>query len=94
MRVGAPREGSSGQAGWKPRDAAVAETAPASGDSRALVVIEPPAERPQATVHREAAFLAQLIATKAQHPQTRARRRAEPGEAIAAYRAVAGLTRG
>jgi hypothetical protein len=30
-------------------------------------------------------FLAQLIATLAQAPQTRARRRAEPDEAIAAY---------
>ena len=32
-----------------------------------------------------APFLAQLIATKMQAPQTRARRRAEPTEAIAAY---------
>lgn len=32
-------------------------------------------------------FLAQLIATAGQAPQTRMRRRAEPGEAIAAYRA-------
>ncbi len=30
-------------------------------------------------------FLAQLIATLAQAPQTRARRRAEPEEALAAY---------
>ena len=30
-------------------------------------------------------FLAQLIATAAQAPQTRARRRVEPEEAIAAY---------
>ena len=30
-------------------------------------------------------FIAQLIATKAQAPQTRTRRRAEPGEAISAY---------
>lgn len=33
-------------------------------------------------------FIAQLIATSAQAPQTRARRRAEPKEAIAAYRAL------
>jgi hypothetical protein len=32
-------------------------------------------------------FLAQLIATVAQAPQTRVRRRAEPQEAIAAYAA-------
>jgi hypothetical protein len=30
-------------------------------------------------------FIAHLIATKAQAPQTRTRRRAEPGEAISAY---------
>ena len=31
-------------------------------------------------------FIAHLIATRARAPQTRLRRRAEPGEAIAAYR--------
>jgi hypothetical protein len=36
-------------------------------------------------------FLAQLIATMAQAPQTRVRRRAEPEEAIAAYGARARL---
>jgi hypothetical protein len=30
-------------------------------------------------------FIAHLIATSAQAPQTRARRRAEPGEAVSAY---------
>jgi len=38
-------------------------------------------------------FLAQLIATKDQLPQTRERRRAEPDEAIAAYRAADAITR-
>ncbi len=33
-------------------------------------------------------FIAQLIATAAQLPQTRARRRAEPEQAVAAYRAL------
>jgi hypothetical protein len=33
-------------------------------------------------------FIAQLIATKIQAPQTRARRRAEPNEATAAYSAL------
>jgi hypothetical protein len=33
-------------------------------------------------------FIAHLIATKAQAPQTRARRRAEPDEAISAYAAL------
>jgi hypothetical protein len=44
--------------------------------------IEPFYGRPRAD------FLAQLIATLAQAPQTRARRRAEPEEIIAAYRAL------
>ena len=58
---------------------------------RALVVMEPAALEPAARP-RQAAFLAHLIATKEQVPQTRARRRAEPTEAIAAYRAVAIIT--
>ena len=33
-------------------------------------------------------FIVHLIATRAQWPQTRARRRAEPGQAIAAYGAL------
>ncbi len=48
-----------------------------SGDNKALG--DESASRPRAD------FLAQLIATLAQAPQTRARRRAEPDEAIAAY---------
>jgi hypothetical protein len=42
--------------------------------------------------YHSAAFLAQLVATKDQHPQTRERRRAEPDMASAAYRAAAALT--
>jgi hypothetical protein len=41
--------------------------------------------------HPEAAFLAHLIATAQGLPQTRARRRAEPEAACAAYRAAARL---
>jgi hypothetical protein len=41
--------------------------------------------REQAGARPRADFLAQLIATLAQVPQTRVRRRAEPDEAIAAY---------
>lgn len=91
MRVGATKEGLSGQTGWTPREAVAAPAAAVAHESRALVVVEPPAERPRRAIHREAPFLAQLIATKAQHPQTRVRRRAEPDEAIAAYRATAEL---
>jgi hypothetical protein len=45
----------------------------------------------QAAVRPRADFLAQLIATVKDLPQTRARRRAETGEAIAAYGARGGL---
>ena len=38
-----------------------------------------------AETRRDSAFLAHLIAAKAQAPQTRERRRAEPGEAVQAY---------
>ena len=38
--------------------------------------------------HRSASFLAQLIATAQQAPQTRSRRRAEPQDAAATYAAV------
>ena len=60
-------------------------------ESRALIAIEAPrpSERTAPSAHRPAAaFLAQLIATQMQAPQTRARRRAEPGEAIAVYRSM------
>lgn len=61
-------------------------------DSRALVVVEPaPAAKDRPMAYRDAPFLAHLIATKAQMPQTRSRRRAEPQDALAAYRAVAKL---
>jgi len=38
--------------------------------------------------HANADFIAHLIATAARAPQTRARRRAEPEQALAAYRAL------
>jgi len=62
-------------------------------ESRALVALTPLQESPErATGYRSAPFLAQLVATKDQHPQTRERRRAEPYVASAAYRATAALT--
>jgi hypothetical protein len=42
----------------------------------------------RATSRANADFVAHLIATSAQAPQTRARRRANPDEAIAAYDAL------
>jgi hypothetical protein len=43
---------------------------------------------PAMSRHPAAPFLAQLIATQMQAPQTRARRRAEPDEVIAVYRSM------
>lgn len=63
-------------------------------ESRALIAVEPqPARNDRPTTYRNAPFLTQLIATKAKLPQTRARRRAEPNEALAAYRSTASLVR-
>lgn len=96
MRIETTSAGSFGQGlGQAPRDADAPEP---KTESRALVVVETPAAqenqenkqgRPMA--YRDAPFMAQLIATKAQMPQTRTRRRAEPAEALAVYRAVAKL---
>ena len=63
----------------------------AAPEARALVVVEPPMPQGDARWpmrHPAAPFIAQLIATRLRAPQTRARRRAEPEEAIAAYRAM------
>jgi hypothetical protein len=60
-------------------------------ESRALVATGPAAERGPATGFRQSPFLAQLIANRDQLAQTRERRRAEPEEAIAAYRATQAL---
>ena len=65
--------------------------APAS-ECRALVVIDAAAAVQAAPVYREAAFLAHLIATREHAPQTRERRRADPGVAISAYRSASALT--
>ena len=94
MRLGAISGRTFGQnAGGMPREAAPRANEPRA-ESRALVAVEPPAERTDRPMaYRDAPFLAQLIATKAQLPQTRARRRAEPADVLAAYRSVAALVR-
>jgi hypothetical protein len=70
----------------------ISEATP-SGESRALVALDPAGgSREWHADHRHAPFVAHLLAVKAQHPQTRERRRAEPTEALAAYRASAALT--
>jgi hypothetical protein len=71
------------------RAGAAAEARAVSGTS-SLVAIEPVVETREtgySRLHRtNAAFLAQLIATRDNMPQTRARRRAAPAQAIEAYR--------
>ena len=63
-----------------------------ASESRALVSLAPSVGASESQLgYRNMAFLAQLIATKDQHPQTRERRRAEPTDALAAYRATAAL---
>jgi hypothetical protein len=58
-------------------------------ESRALVALTPGASVQPANRGRHTAeFLAHLIATKNQLPQTRERRRADASEAIAAYQAA------
>jgi hypothetical protein len=82
MRIGGSREGAFGHGG-RPHQ-------PAAPASRALTVVAAPAPRETPSpIRGNAAFLAHLIATKAQAPQTRTKRRAAPAEALAAYRAVA-----
>jgi hypothetical protein len=61
-------------------------------ESRALVALDPQDRSGPAANHRYAPFVAHLVATKDQHPQTRERRRADPNDALAAYRATAALT--
>lgn len=88
MRIGRSREGAFGGDGRRP----VAVATPSGSASRALTILAAaPARAASPQTRGDAAFLAQLIATKVQAPQTRARRRAEPAEALAAYRAVANL---
>ena len=63
--------------------------------SRAVVTAALPDSQASVTPsYRPALFLAHLIATRDQAPQTRERRRASPGDATAAYRAMARLAAG
>lgn len=92
MRVEASRQATSSDLDFRDEMARANDGAGASTQGRALVVTE--AEEAQtASVYRQAPFLAHLIATKDHAPQTRERRRAEPAEAIAAYRTVNALMR-
>jgi len=67
-------------------DAAVPEA-----HGRALIAIEAPRQNeryPHSAGHPSAPFVAHLLATRMQAPQTRERRRAQPQEAIAIYRSM------
>jgi hypothetical protein len=56
-----------------------------TGESRALVALEPAPKRRPSPATPSAPFLTQLLAVKAGVPQTRDRRRAEPDEATHSY---------
>ena len=93
MRVGDLRQAFPG-----PAAAPGSEPVSAPAESRALVALTPPAKAAAIPGgYRQApfqvSFLAHLVAMKDQHAQTRERRRAEPHEALAAYRATASLVR-
>ena len=94
MRVETAKQAALGRPSGFARTRAPAQPANETTECRALVVTAPDAVPETRTLPRQAAFLAHLIATKQQAPQTRERRRAEPSEALAAYRAAAALTRG
>jgi len=80
-RIGGPAIGSVSRRANTPQE-------PEETQARGLIAIAAaaPSERPMPSRrHPAAPFLAQLIATKMQAPQTRARRRAAPLDAIAVY---------
>jgi hypothetical protein len=91
MRLGEIKRVATRPAVFTPREAAPEPTEqPAPG--KALIALTPviDAQETPAT-YRQAPFLAQLLAMRDRHPQTRERRRAEPNVAIAAYRSAAAL---
>ena len=78
--------------GLTPDDAEPAQTEQVAAN-RALVALTPAAAAHRGPEpYRQAPFLAHLLATKDQHPQTRERRRAGADEALAAYHTTAALT--
>lgn len=91
MRLGEIKRVAARPAVFTPREDAP-EPAEQPVPGRALTAVTPVADAAEApSVYRQSSFLAQLLATRDQHPQTRERRRAEPGDAIAAYSATATL---
>ena len=91
MRLGEINASTFRQSDTAGHQAEPGEAAPAP-ESRALIALAPNFDHSEGQAgYRNVAFLAQLIATKEQHPQTRERPRADPTEALAAYRATAAL---
>ncbi len=77
------------------RDVVAPDNAPTTG-SRALIPVAAAASGERSAVlsrRPQAAFLAHLIATKDQAPQTRARRRAAPEDVTGTYLAATALHR-
>jgi len=91
MRLGEIKRVATRPAVFTPCGAAPEPTdQPAPG--MALIAVTPVADGQETpAIYRQAPFLAQLLAMRDQHPQTRERRRAEPGVAISAYRNAAAL---
>ena len=80
-----PDSGRPGEGDWQ----FVGRTSvPAIGRALVPTTVAPPSEAVAASQPASATFLAQLIATAQQAPQTRARRRAEPEHARAVYDAT------
>ena len=61
---------------------------PSSNRALVAVAAETHDVHPHRPIQRVASFITQLIANAGRLPQTRERRRAEPAEVIAAYRAT------
>jgi hypothetical protein len=61
---------------------------PSPGRALVPLAMEPHETHPHRPIRRAASFVTQLIASAARLPQSRERRRAEPAEVIAAYRAT------
>lgn len=78
-----------GAAGRVPHEHLPAKRDAEAATGRALVPLQPvePSAAP-VSGRPQASYLAQLIATKQQLPQTRERRRAEPEDAVAVYAAA------
>ena len=98
MRVGGI--GGNGAAGFETRRAPGGVPDRDQPGSRALTIVTPAARADGARLAPrrpvDAGLIAQLLATRDNLPQTRAKRRASPAEAIAAYAAGpfrAGITR-